>query len=141
MFLLSWLFQLFIKLFCPDCLRIKKEFKGFWSHFIHVNEKIVTPLFNLFELLRCLRYKHLSFFIYHNWSCLLFSWEGTRFIELGGWHCFKLCSFCVCIFLLLLSKEVKHGFCFISLVLQPVSEVSQTSQSLRELQHKNPIFE
>lgn len=131
MFLLSWLFQLFIKLFCPDCLRIKKEFNGFWSHFIHVDGKIVTSLFNSLELLRCLRYKHLSFFIYHNWSCLLFSWEGTRFVELGGWPCFKLCSFCVCIFLSLLSKEVKHGFCFSSSTAACFRGQSNLSESER----------
>lgn len=118
--------QLFIRLFCPDCLRIKKDCKGFWSHFIHMDTKIVTPLFNFLELLRCLWYK--VCFFYHNWSCLLFNWEGTRFFWTGFWTvcCTGIAlntSVCASVFLLLLSKEVKRGFYFISLFLQPVTQV------------------
>lgn len=43
-------------------------------------------------------------------------------------------SVCASVFLLLLSKGAKHGFCSLSLVLLPVTQV----QCLTELQHKNP---
>lgn len=125
--------QLLIRLFCPDCLRIKKEFKGFWSHFIHMDAKIITPVFNFLELLKCLWYKVCPFFIIIGLVCCSAGKELSLLNLVVGIALNFAASVCASVFLLLLSKEVKPGFCFISLVLQPVTQV----QCLTELQHKN----
>lgn len=121
--------QLFIRLFCLDCLRIKKEFKSFWSHFIHMDVRIVTSLFNFLELLRCSWYKVCLFFLIIGLVCC----SAGKGLGLLHWVVVIALNFsasvCASVSLLLLSKEVKRGFCFISLVLHAACYQVQSNLS------------